>query len=223
MSKEIVVENVVAAPGIADEEILYPNQDKSSEEIVADKEKENQEKTDAEKKVIEDKKAEEDKKVEDAADAGLVVAENLKFPEGVPVDEGIMAEFIGVSNNKDMSPVQKAQALIDLQVKLNTQAYQQRMDTWISQVKADPKFLGPTGDKLEENLALAKKGMESLNIKGLPEYLVSSGEGNNPFFVEVFMKLGEIVSEDTFRFTEGHVGRKERKSDAEVLYGATKL
>ena len=217
-----------------DSEILYPDQGKSPEEIEAGKEAEGdktEEQKEAEAKEAEDKestdkKTEEGKKVDDKEktdEAGEIVpvkAEDLKFPDGI--DESIKGEYIETLNNKDMTPADKAQAFIDLQVKLNTEAYQKRSETWVNEVQSDPKFLGETGDKLEENLALAKAGMEKVEIAGLSEYLVSSGEGNNPLFVELFMKIGKATSEDTFH-TSSSAGKTEPKSDAQVLYGGTKV
>lgn len=232
--------------GKADKDVMYPDQGKSPEEIKAGKDKEGGDKTpeeiEAEKKAAEekeaedkktpeqkateakeaeDKKAADDKAAKEAEEAGLVTVETLKFPEGVHVADDIKAEFVELSNDKDMKPAEKAQAFIDLQVKLNTEAYQKRNDTWINEVQNDPKFLGETGDKLDENLAIAKKGMEALKIDGLSEYLVSSGEGNNPLFVEAFIKIGKSTSEDTFHSSSSAGASKEAKSDAEVLYGAT--
>ena len=209
--------------GKSDKDKFYPDQDKSPEEIAAAKEKEAEGKTpeeiEAEKKVADEKAAEdnkteeqkateakeaEDKKVADEKAAkeaeaqGLATAENLKIPDGVSVDEAIKGELIEIANHKDLSGVDRAQALIDLNIKMNTQAYEQKRDAWVAQVQSDKKFIGDTGDKLEENLALSKKGMEAIKVDGLSEYLVASGEGNNPLFVEVFMKLGKATSEDTF-------------------------
>jgi len=213
--------------GTSDKEKFYPDQDKSPEEIAADKDKEEEggdktpEEIEAAKKAEEDKKAEDDKAAKKAEEAGLATAENLKFPEGVPVNEEIKAEFIEISNNKDLSAADRAQALIDLQTKLNMNFHTQRAETWIRQIESDKKFIGSTGDKLDENLALAKNGMESLKVDGLSEYLISSGEGNNPIFVELFMKIGKAISEDTFSKSVGSEN-KEPKSDAEVLYGVTR-
>lgn len=233
--------------GQSDKDKFYPNQDKTPEEIAADKEKEAEGKTpdeiEAEKKAADDKaekdkkeadktpdekKAEEDKKVADEKAAkeaeaqGMATVENLKIPDGVSVDEAIKGELIEIANNKDLSGVDRAQALIDLNIKMNTQAYEQKRDAWVAQVQSDKKFIGDTGDKLEESLAMSKKGMEAIKVDGLSEYLVASGEGNNPLFVEVFMKLGKATSEDTFNkgFSTASV---EPKSDAEVLYGVTKI
>lgn len=222
----------------SDKDKFYPDQDKTPEEIAADKEKGAEGKTpdeiEAEKdkkeadKTPDEKKAEEDKKVADEKAAkeaeaqGMATVETLKIPDGVSVDEAIKGELIEIANNKDLSGVDRAQALIDLNIKMNTQAYEQKRDAWVAQVQSDKKFIGDTGDKLEESLAMSKKGMEAIKVDGLSEYLVASGEGNNPLFVEVFMKLGKATSEDTFSkgFSTASV---EPKSDAEVLYGVTKI
>ncbi len=232
--KTAEVEAATAAADTAakDSEILYPDANKTPEEIEAGKKEaeaegdKTEEQKAAEVKEVADKKAAEDKiaadknKTDEAGEFVPVKAEDLKFPDGI--DEGIKGEYIETLNNKDMTPADKAQAFIDLQVKLNTEAYQKRSETWVNEVQSDPEFLGETGDKLDENLALAKKGMEALKIDGLSEYLVSSGEGNNPLFVKAFMKIGKATSEDTFHSSSSAGAGKEKKSDAEALYGGTK-
>ena len=235
-------EETAAKAAEGDAEKFYPNQDKSPEEIAADKEKggdetpgdkeedpnKSEEKSEEENKdegkpeeESESDKSEEDKS-KDAEDPNLVQAEKLEFPEGIDVPESIKNEFTEISNNKDLSPQEKAQALVDLNIKMNAEAFQKRSETWVEQVQSDPKFIGDTGDKLDESLALSKKGMEALNIPGLSKYLVDSGEGNNPLFVEAFMKIGSVVSEDSFVKSPGGFN-PEPKSDAEVLYGVKKI
>lgn len=220
-----------------DSDILYPDANKTPEEIdAAEKEaeadgnkteeqktaeaKETEDKEAADKKTEEAKKIDDKQKTDEAGEIVPVKAEDLKFPDGI--DEGIKGEYIETLNNKDMTPADKAQAFIDLQVKLNTEAYQKRSETWVNEVQSDPKFLGETGDKLEENLALAKIGMERLKVDGLSKYLVDSGEGNNPLFVEAFMKIGKATSEDTFHSSSSAGASKEAKTDAQVLYDGTK-
>jgi len=223
---------------------LYPDGDKTPEEIAAEKEASDKEiednKTpeqkaqdikDAEAKEIEDKKALDDKKAADdkakeeglitAEEEGLITAEDITFPEGVQVDADVQKDFIEIVNDREMSVKDKSQALVDLQAKLYATAHQSKVDTWVADVNADKKFVGDDGTKLPENLALAKTGMEALKIEGLSEYLDASGEGNNPLMVEAFMKIGAAIGEDTF-IVGGKGAETGKRSAAEILYGPSK-
>jgi|TARA_Y100000310_G_C20598672_1_gene771858 hypothetical protein len=161
----------------------------------------------------------EDKKKKEGAPE-LVTAEDLKFPEGAQINEEIQEKFLGFVNDNKMS-AEQTQGLINLQAELNKgqiAAHKAEMDGWVKEVKSNVKFVGETGDKLNENLAVAKKGMEALNVKGLPELLDSTGLGNHPVFVEAFMVVGEKIGEDSFSFGSGAAGKTTPKEAKEILY-----
>lgn len=197
--------------------ILYQNEGKESTEDESGNE--------------ENKAEGEEKKDDSPSDSGEVIApitaEDITFPEDVKIDAGIQDKLLELMNNNEMGVKEKTQALIDLQQSMyDTQvenAKQQKADQileWEKEVSSDRRFIGATGDKLEETLTLAKKGMEVLNIKGLPELmsLEQTGFGSHPVFVDLFTELGKRVSEDTFK-TGGLGGSSEPKPDKEVLYG----
>lgn len=201
---------------------------KTEEELAAEKkaadEKAAEGKTEEEKAA--EAKAEEEKKAEaeKAKDAGLVTAEDLQFPEGIKVDEGIKDELVTLVNDKDMKPSEKAQALIGLQQKLYTaqvEAHQEQVVTWEAEVAKDKEFIGETGDQLDANLAIAKKGFEALKIEGLMPWLRDTGNGSNPMFVRIGLRIGNSIGEDSFR-TGGLGGKTGPKDTKELFYGAPK-
>ncbi len=238
-----------AGEGKTDEELLYPGTGKTNEEIATEAkaaekkaaagklaEGKTEEELAAEKKAADEKaaenkteeektaeaKAEEEKKAEaeKAKEAGLVTVEDLKLPEGMVVNEGIQEKFLGIVNDKDMTPGEKAQAMISLQQDLYTaqaEAHQEQVTAWEKQVGEDTEIIGDTGDKMDENLAIAKKGMDALKIEGLSELLKTTGLGSHPLIVKAFFRVGNSIGEDSFR-TGGLGGKTEPKSDAEVLY-----
>ena len=195
---------------------------KTEEELAAEKkeadEKAAQEKIDDEKKV-EEKKAEE-AKLEKAKAEGLATVEDLKFPEGIPVNEGIRDELLSIVNDKDMTPVDRAQAIVNLQQKLYVaqgEAHEEQVAKWEKEVAEDKEIIGDTGDKMEENLAIAKKGMEALKVEGLSELLRTTGFGSHPLFAKMFYRIGASVSEDSFTLgSKG--GLPTEKTQAEILY-----
>lgn len=196
---------------------------KTEEELAAEKKAEEDkasEKTEEEKAA--EAKAEEDKKAEaeKAKEAGLATAESLQFPEGIPVNEDIKTELIDIVNDAEKTPAEKAQALIGLQQKIytaQTEAHQEQVASWEKEVGEDKEIIGDTGDKMDENLAIAKKGMDALKIEGLSELLKTTGLGSHPLIVKAFFRVGNSIGEDSFR-TGGLGGKIEPKSDKDVFY-----
>ncbi len=210
-------EEKIAAEKKAEEE-KKAAEGKTEEEVAAEK-KAAEEKAEAEKKEA-DKKAEEEK--EKLKQADVVKAEDLKFPDGIQKNEVIEGKFLALVNDKDMKAGEKAQALIALQQDLyiaQQEAHKETVEGWVKEVAEDKEIIGDTGEKLEENLAIAKKGMEALKVEGLSELLHDTGFGSHPLFVKAFYRVGTLVSEDSFVFGGG-TGVTRKKSQAEIMYGS---
>jgi hypothetical protein len=78
----------------------------------------------------------------------------------------------------------------------NAQALQDARAQWVSDVKND-KEIG--GDKLAENLSVAKKGLQIADPKGeLAKLLESTGFGDHPEVIRAFHRIGTAISEDRF-------------------------
>lgn len=166
-------------------------------------------------KVDVDKSAEPVDKV--ASDS--VTIDDIKFSN--EVDSNISDKFLALVNDTKMSTKERAQGIVDLQQELYTaslEAHQEKLKTWENETKSDKEIAGSTGDKLDENLAIAKKGMEYLKIEGLSELLDESGLGNHKIFIKAFLKIGNMIKEDNFR--TGNKGMDiPKKTTAEILYG----
>ena len=86
---------------------------------------------------------------------------------------------------------------------------------WVSQVKAD-KELG--GDKLQQNLAIARRARDAFGTDGLRTLLKESPLGNHPEMIRFFVRAGQAISEDTF-VSGGAKPSSGGKDAASVLYG----
>lgn len=201
---------------------------KTDEKLAAEKkaadEKAAEGKTEEEKAA--EKKAEEDKikEAKEAKDAGLATTEALQFPEGIPINEDIKTELVDIVNDTEKTSAEKAQALIGLQQKLYTaqvEAHEEQVVAWEKEAGENKEIIGDTGDKMDENLAIAKKGFEALKIEGLMPWLKATGNGSNPMFITMGLRIGKSISEDSFR-TGGLGGKTEPKSTKEVFYGPSK-
>ena len=65
---------------------------------------------------------------------------------------------------------------------------------WEAEIKADAA-LG--GDKLEETLAVAKRGIDAYAGPKFYDYLKATGLGSHPEMIRAFHKIGLTVKEDT--------------------------
>ncbi len=210
------------------DELLYPDDKAKAAEEGKKATEEAQAKEKAEKEAVakeaEETKAKEAeaKKTEEAKKTdGVVKAEDLKFPEDAKVDETIQTKFLEAVNNKDLKPAELAQTIIELQQELYTaqqDAHADQVKQWETEVKED-KDLG--GDKLDENLAIAKKALDMLEIEGLKELLDATGLGSNIVFARMFHKIGSVISEDSF-VKGGKIQKDKEKSDAQIMYPSMK-
>ena len=147
---------------------------------------------------------------------------DFTVPEGVSLNAELLGEYKGIA--KELGIAQEgAQKLVDLGVKLSSQilasqeaARVAEVSAWADAAKSDKEF---GGDKLPENLAVARKALDAFATPELKAYLDKSGLGNHPELIRAFFKAGKLISED--RLIPGSVKPAGAgKSAASVLYGA---
>lgn len=122
---------------------------------------------------------------------------SFEMPEGVELDKSGVDEFTAIAKELKL-PADAAKKLVGLEVKrvqAQQQAHATLVESWAEQVKAD-KDLG--GEKLQENLAVARKAIDAFGSPELKELLNSTGLGNHPEVVKAFLKAGKAISEDGF-------------------------
>ena len=124
----------------------------------------------------------------------------LKMPEGVQLDSAAAEEFTAIAKELKLDQA-AAQKLADIGAKMATrqaEAHAQLVETWTEQVKTD-KEIG--GDKLDQNLGIARKAIDTFGSPELKALLNSTGLGNHPEVVKLAFKVGKAISED--RFVQG--------------------
>jgi len=153
--------------------------------------------------------------------------EAFTMPEGFALDEQLFNEFAPVLKELNL-PQAAAQKVMDFAPKLIEHTQQATVaqvleqtglkdfPSWANAVKTD-KELG--GDKYAENLAVAKKAIDTFGTPELRAVLKQTGLGNHPELVRAFYRAGKQISEDTF-VTGSKVAPK--KSAAQVLYPNSK-
>jgi len=122
-----------------------------------------------------------------------------RLPEGHEIDKQVLDAYSEAARDLDL-PQDKAQKMLDkvmptLHERALEQQEQQR-DKWAKEAREDADF---GGDKLEENLGVAKKALDQFGSDGLRDLLESSaGLGNHPEVIRFMVKVGQALSEDRF-------------------------
>ena len=127
------------------------------------------------------------------------VPESYEFtmPEGVQLDQTAADEFTAIAKELKLDQA-TAQKVADVGAKMaqrQQEAHVKLVETWTEAVKTD-KEIG--GDKLAENLGVARKALEAFGTPELKDVLNSTGLGNHPAVIKVFYKFGKAISEDRF-------------------------
>jgi len=129
-------------------------------------------------------------------DAKAVPVEyTFKMPEGVAMDKDAVAEFSAIAKELKL-PQDQAQRVAEVGAKMvqRQQAQQAALvASWVEASIAD-KDIG--GDKLPENMAIARKAVATYGSPELNDALEQSGFKNHPAFVKAFYKIGLTLKQD---------------------------
>jgi hypothetical protein len=121
----------------------------------------------------------------------------FQAPEGIELDTAATEEWAGLAKELKLSQAD-AQKAVDLaagMVKRQQDAHADLVTSWTEQAKTD-KEIG--GDRLNENLAVAKRALEAFGTPELRDVLNMTGLGNHPEVIRAFYRAGMKISEDGF-------------------------
>lgn len=138
----------------------------------------------------------------------------FKMPDGVELDKAAADEFSGIAKELGLNQEQ-AQKVADIGAKMvqrQAEAHLAQVQSWVDAVKTD-KEIG--GDKLGENLAIARKTIDTFGSPELKNLLNTSGMGNHPEIVKMAYKIGKAISDDGF-VRGGNTSAP--RTAAEILY-----
>ena len=127
------------------------------------------------------------------------VPESYEFtmPDGVALDKTAADEFTAIAKELKLDQA-SAQKVADVGAKMaqrQVEAHAQLVESWVESVKTD-KEIG--GDKLAENLAIARKAIDTFGTPELKDVLNATGFGNHPAVIKAFYKAGMAISSDRF-------------------------
>lgn len=140
----------------------------------------------------------------------------FKAAEGQQFDSKVIDQFSDVARELNL-PQDAAQKVLDKMAPAlaarQAEAVEAIRTQWADDAKAD-KEIG--GDKLDENLATAKKAIDQFGTPELRTLLDQSGLGNHPEVIRAFYRAGKAISED--RFVSGQGSQTGQQSMAQRMY-----
>lgn len=140
----------------------------------------------------------------------------FKAPEGTQFDDAVLGAFSEVAKELNL-PQDQAQKVLDKMAPViaarQAEQFQAARAEWGEAAKTDKEF---GGEKLTENLGVAKKALDTFATPELRALLDASGLGNHPEVIRVFYRAGKAISED--RFVGGKQGQQAQQSVAQRMY-----
>lgn len=128
-----------------------------------------------------------------------VAATDIKLPDGVTVDEPTMTSFLEIVNDQKLTPAERSQKLVDLQVsalqkasEAGSQAWADMQTQWQTEVKSD-KDLG--GANLQTTLDGIAKLVEAYGSPELVNVMNITGAGNNIHVIRFVNKIAAKLNE----------------------------
>ena len=132
------------------------------------------------------------------APAGAPEKYEFVVPEGVNVDAAVIDNLSEVARELNLPQAEAQKILNKMGPALQAQqveAIKQVQTQWVADSQADKEF---GGEKLTENLAVAKKALDQFGSPELRTLLNATGLGNNPEIIRAFYRAGKAISEDSF-------------------------
>lgn len=137
-------------------------------------------------------------------------------PEGVELNQEDLGKFTEIAKELKL-PADAAKKLVDLAAArevARAEAFAKQVQDWGDQVKADKELGTP------ENLATAKKAIDTFGTPELRDLLNTTGMGNHPEVIRLALKIGRAISED--KIVSGRSDSNTPPRDhASILYGST--
>jgi hypothetical protein len=119
-------------------------------------------------------------------------------PEGATLDDAVIEQFSEVAKELNL-PQDAAQKILDKMAPAMAARQAEQIEAvrteWAESAKGDKEF---GGEKLQENLGVAKTALEQFGTPELRTLLNDSGLGNHPEVIRFMYRTGKAISEDGF-------------------------
>lgn len=153
--------------------------------------------------------------------AAPVVPETYVFtaPEGKEYDPQVLESFSGAAKEAGLTQ-DAAQKLVDKMAPALAARQADQVQAihkgWTDASTADKEF---GGEKLAENLGVARKALDNFGSPELSKLLDDTGLGNHPEVIRLLYRAGKAISED--KFVAGSAG-PSASNPLDVLYPTSK-
>ena len=151
-------------------------------------------------------------------------AYEFKAPEGRVFDSEVMASYSQVAKELNLSQ-ESAQRLLDAvgpkMAERQMAMIEATRNGWADNSKSDREF---GGEKLSENLGVAKKALDAFGTTELRTLLNETGLGNHPELIRFMFRAGKAISEDRMvsgSATQAKAGPRSFADLADALYSNT--
>ena len=144
----------------------------------------------------------------------------FKAADGTTFDDAVIGAFESVARDLNLTQGAAQQVLDKMGPVLAARQAEQIeavRSAWADSARADKEY---GGDKLPENLAVAKKALEQFGSPELKTLLHESGLGNNPEVIRFMVRAGKAISED--KIISGKAAPVDA-GDARTLYPNSNL
>lgn len=142
---------------------------------------------------------------------------DFKAPEGQTFNEVVLDAYSAAARDADLTQ-ESAQKFLDtvapVIAKQQADAVAAMKAGWVESAKADKELIAGNFD---ENVALAKKARDTFGTPEFRDLINSSGLGDHPEFLRVFMRIGKQISEDG-KIVKGDPPKDAPKTTAQRMY-----
>lgn len=144
--------------------------------------------------------SEAEQSTDEATEAPKQAPEKYEFqaPEGQEFDSEVLGAYEDIARELDLSQ-EAAQKILDKVAPALAGQQSKHVEAvtsqWREASQSDTEF---GGEKLSENLAVAKKALDSFGTAELRDLLEKSGLGNHPEMIRMLYRTGKAISEDSF-------------------------
>lgn len=144
---------------------------------------------------------------------------SFEIPDGMPINEPLLAEFKEFAATNKMSK-ETAQAIVSLKVKEVQEqqaAFQEQRKAWVGELKADAEF---GGKGFDANVKTASLTLRQFDTDGSAlKVLQATGLDNHPAIVKLLHRVGVGMADDKVHTTHDRSGKRDDRPLSERLYG----
>lgn len=138
-------------------------------------------------------------KGEDAAKPSSEAGEyKIEAPEDAAFDSRVLDAYTEIAKELKL-PQDAAQKMLEKISPIVKERQSQQIaevhNAWAETAKSDKEF---GGDRLNENLAVARKALDAFGTTDLRVLLNETGLGNHPELIRFMVRAGRAISSDTF-------------------------